>query len=105
MKNKKLLAYSVIPLCLLLIMMGVRVPNLANLNSAPKPRPRAVLEVNEKTSKDASLNEVFSVVLCSTISVPFPPKVFRVRIARVNFDLDSITLPQTGARAPPHLSC
>ena len=105
MSKKRLLAWCVMPVCLFLISMGIKLPNLASLHSAPKPRPRAVIETTSKTCQHATTNNVLAVELCDNLPTLLPPKAFRSRLPRGTFQFRSTTPPRTDARAPPFLNC
>jgi hypothetical protein len=102
--SRKHLAWAVIPICLFLISMGIRVPNLTSLHP-PKPRPRAVIETTSKTSQDASTKSVIAVELCDNLPALLPPELFKSRFSRETCQFSSTTPPQTDARAPPCFSC
>lgn len=107
---KRLIALPiVVPICLFLISFGIRVPDLSNLCSTPKPRPRAVVETTSKntskTGHHAPSKQVHAVALSEEPPSLVPPQAAPTRFFEESHDLVSITPPQTGARAPPLSNC
>jgi hypothetical protein len=100
--NRKLFVWSVIPICLFLISMGIRVPNLSNLHP-PKPRPQAILETTSKTSQDSTTNQVVAVELCDNLPALLSPEIFRSRFPGAVYKFSSIPHSPRSARAPPVL--
>ena len=59
--NRKIVLATIFPVTFFLILLGVKIPDVKD-NFRPKPRPRAVLENVEKTSKETK----------ETCSAPLP---------------------------------
>lgn len=99
--SRKFLAWPVVPICLFLITIGMRVPNLASLHTPPKPRPRAVIESVCKTPHDATAKKIVALEPCDTVPGLTPPENFPKYTSHDVPGYRSITLPLSGARAPP----
>lgn len=107
--SRKVLACCVIPVCLFLITLGIRIPNLANQHAAPKQRPRAVVESTCKKNtcrsvQDAATAKILPVEICSALPELLPPRSVRTCFSRHIYSFQCITLPPSGARAPPFLT-
>ena len=102
--SKKLLACSVVPICLLLTLLGIRLPNPVGLQP-PHPRPRAVIETTSKSSQYATSQIVVAVEPSDNAPKLQTPKAYRSRYLRETYPFSSTTPPQRGARAPPFRNC
>lgn len=104
--RKHFLAVSLLPLCIFLITLGMRVPSLAELQSGPKPRPRAVIEKPAKsTSAVTAKKAVPAAEPSGKAPVVAPQKTFEVFYSQQAHPFNSLTLPTRGARAPPLSFC
>ena len=103
--SRKLLAWSAIPVCLFLITMGIRLPNLATLHATPKPRPRAVLEtISKNTSKPSphvTTSSLQLAELCDNLPAFAPRSLFRSRLFVETRQFDFISSIRCSARSPP----
>jgi len=104
-KNKRLLAWYIIPICLFLAALGIRVPNLTRLHSSPKPIPRAVIEAASKANKsDVVAKQVVAMECVDSVPELLAPELFPSRFLPVAYRFSSTALPQISARAPPVLA-
>jgi hypothetical protein len=102
--NKKLLSWYIIPVCLFLMAMGIRVPNLSTLRP-PKPSPRAVIETTNKSSQDVTTKNVIALEFFDSLPTLHHPVLFRSRFTPEICQFSSTTPPQSDARAPPLFYC
>ena len=100
-RNKWFLAWSVITICLFLVFLGIRVPDLTSLHSSPNPKPRAIIETSSKTGKSAIAKSVIAFEHFNAIPELLPPKLVRSRLRPEVYQFKSAAPPQIGARAPP----
>ena len=100
-RNKRLLAWSIIPLCLFLVSLGLRVPNLTRLHPSPKPAPRAVVETASKADKPALAKQIFVVELFNSVPELLAPELLPLRFLPLTYRFSSTAPPQIAARAPP----
>jgi hypothetical protein len=103
--NKKVIRWTFVPLCLLLVFMGMRVPALGKAPSTPKPRPRAIIESSYKNSQDASVCDPLLVQLRHNLPAPLLVQPFPTSPARESSLFGSVALSRPGARAPPQSIC
>jgi hypothetical protein len=103
--NRKIVTWAVVPICLFLIVMGMRVPPMGGPHATPKPRPRAVVENSYKTAQDATANDVLALQLSHQIPAPLLQRTFRTRVSPETCLFSSVAPAKTGARAPPIPSC
>ena len=100
-KNKRHLAWFIIPVCLFLVSLGISVPNLTHPHASPKPAPRAVIETAGKADKPALAKQVIAIEFLNSapelLAPTFSPSRFLPVAHRFNFTLP----PQISARAPP----
>jgi hypothetical protein len=101
LRNKRLLAWSIIPICLFLVSLGIRVPNLSRLHSSPKPTPRAVIENVSKAGKFAMVKHVMAIELFNSVPEVLAPQFIPARFRPVIHRLTRTVPPQIAARAPP----
>jgi hypothetical protein len=95
----------IVPVCLLLVSMGMRVPNVGP-RYAPKPRPRAIVESGSKTSQDATAKKsIESMELCSSVDTLQRDEFFAGPCSGPSFKFSSAIPAPTGARAPPFPAC
>lgn len=104
-RNKRLLAWSIIPICLFLVSLGIRVPNLSRLYSAPKPTPRAVIENASKAGKPVLVKQVVPIELFNSVPEVLAPEFITARFLPVNHRFTRTASPQIAARAPPVVAC
>jgi hypothetical protein len=91
----------IVPICLLLVSMGMRVPNVGPRN-APKPRPRAVVESGSKSSQDAtSKRSIEAMELGSGVKTLQREEFFAGPCSGPSVKYSSAIPAPTGARAPP----
>ena len=101
-KNKRLLAWYIIPICLFLVALGIRVPNLTRLHTSPKPTPRAVLETASKTCKTVVVAKQIVAMDCfDCVPMLVAPELFPLRFLPVAYRFSYTAPPQISARAPP----
>jgi len=100
-RNKRLLVWSILPLCLFLVALGIRVPNLTRLHSSPKPAPRAVIESASKASKSAVARQFIAMECFDAIPELLAPELFPTRFLPVAYQFSDTAPPQISARAPP----
>jgi hypothetical protein len=100
-RSKRFLAWSIIPICLFLVSLGIRVPNLSRLHSSPKPNPRAVIENAGKASKPVLVKHVMAIELFNCVTELLAPEVFSAGFLPVASRFISTASPQIAARAPP----
>jgi len=100
-KNKRLLAWHIVPICLFLVSLGVRLPNLGNTHSSPKPNPRAVIETSSQSSKLTVVKYIVACEFCDYATELLEPTLFPTRFLPFSYRCTSATPPATGARAPP----
>ena len=98
--RKRLFIWWVMPVCLFLVSMGVRVPNLTTLHP-PKPSARAIIEASNKTSQDATAKDVVALEFCDHPATQPSPEIFASRFHREEYRFSSITPALRSARAPP----
>jgi hypothetical protein len=103
--NKKVITWTFVPLCLLLVFMGMRVPALGKVPSTPKPRPRAIIESSYKTGQDASACDSLVVDLQHDLPAPLLVQPFPAAPPREASLFSSIAVSRSGARAPPASVC
>jgi hypothetical protein len=99
--NRTLLAWYIIPACLFLIALGMRLPDLARLHSSPKPTPRAVVESASKAGKSVVVKQVVAAVFFSSPNELPERELFPLRFRTVSYQVESSVPPQISARAPP----
>jgi len=66
--NRKILLATIFPVTFFLIVLGIKIPDVKD-NFRPKPRPRAVLENVEKTSKETCSAPQPDIEPCTMVSV------------------------------------
>lgn len=104
--RKHFLALSLLPLCIFLLTLGMRVPDLANPHCGPKPRPRAVIEKPAKSCAFATVKKAAPAAEpCDKAPVVVPPELFEAFYSHQAYRFQSVTLPTRGARAPPSSFC
>lgn len=99
--SRKFVAWPALPLCVFLIFIGMRVPNLASLHTAPKPRPRAVIESVSKAPQDATAKEILALEISQAVPATAQLQAYPAAAFQLFSHYRSITLPLNGARAPP----
>jgi hypothetical protein len=100
-RNKRLLACFIVPMCLFLVILGFRVPDMARQHSSPKPSPRAVIETTSKSSKIATAKQVIAVELFDGVPELLTPVFFPTGHLPVTHRIGGAESPLICARAPP----
>ena len=100
-KKKRLLAWIIIPVCLFLVSLGIRVPNLAHLHASPKPAPRAVIETASKAGKPPLAKQVIAIEFIHSAPELVAPTLFPSRFLPAAYRFNFTLPPQISARAPP----
>jgi hypothetical protein len=106
--SRQFLALSVLPLCVFLMSLGMRVPNLASLCSSPKPRPRAVIERVSKAAQTIAVKKGIPEADAEgsdPVAVPLPPEAVPICFSHCTWQFQSVTPPTRSARAPPTFCC
>lgn len=104
--RRRFCAWSILPMCLFLVALGIRLPDLGNVHSTPKPRPRAVIvESTKKSGEEVTAKKIVVVALCPDTPALLPPVTFRQSHPRESRRFD-FNLPSARcARAPPYFRC
>jgi hypothetical protein len=100
-RNKRLLACFIVPMCLFLVILGFRVPDMARQHSSPKPSPRAVIETASKYSKITAAKQVVAVEIFDGTPELLTPVFFPARHLPVTHRMGGAQSPLICARAPP----
>jgi hypothetical protein len=99
--GKRNMVWAVVPLCLMLIFFGMRVPSLDTGAHAPKPHPRAVIETATRSVKEANAKSVAAVELPHNVTALPVETAGRSRFVTGACRFSSIKLTRNDARAPP----
>ena len=100
--RKTLHIWFLIPICLCLICLGVRVPSLSRPH-APKHHPRAVLETVHKTGQDTGASNTLVAATCQSLPALNAPELVPSTFCTKNCRYLSTILAHRGARAPPQI--
>jgi hypothetical protein len=103
--RRRISLWWIAPICLLLVSMGMRVPNVAPTHT-PKPRPRAIVESSSKTCQDATTKKIIEAMeLYASVDVLQRNEFVAGPCPGPSFTYSSAIPAPTGARAPPFPLC
>jgi len=98
--KRRMLVWSVLPICLFLVFLGMRVPTSGSLHRV-KPRACAIIESSQKSSQEAGVKSVALLAVCQQQPALVPPQPLRGRFLRETCRLVSTPPVASCARAPP----
>lgn len=103
--TRRLAAWNIIPLCLFLIFLGIKVPPVSNKAGSPKPSPRAVIETSSESSKFTWAKLVMPVELSEVVTELPAPLFYALLFLSTVYRFRFTVAPQVSARAPPVRPC
>jgi len=105
LRTRRPAAWYIIPLCLFLVFLGIRVPAVSNKTASPKPSPRAVIETTSESSKFTFAKLVMPMEPCDVVAELPAPLFYALWFLSTVYRLSSTAAPQVSARAPPVRFC
>ncbi|WP_183362132.1 hypothetical protein [Geomonas limicola] len=100
-RTRRLAAWYVIPLCLFLLFLGLRLPTVSNKAASPKPSPRAVIETASESSKSTWAKLVMPLEPCDVLTELPAPVFYALLFLSTEYRFRCAVAPQVSARAPP----